>query len=182
MKRLLLAVCGVGALSLGASMLSAQNVKIGVSGGMLLPMSDYKTGDKAGFVFGADGTYWLTGNQIGIRLDASYSQTSEKSGITAHKTKMLGGMGELVYAFMTPADQVRPYVFGGVGLYNVKLSIGTADTSETKVGFGGGAGLALKVGTGSTRVFVQGRYMSVKVFDTTLPSLGITAGIRFGTK
>lgn len=176
----LLGVAGVGGLS------AQQGFRVGVGGGLLLPMGDYKDanvwGDKSGFLLGVDGTYWLTGDQIGIRLDASYSQTSEKSGVFPHKTKMLGGMGELVYAFMTPADQLRPYLFGGVGVYNVKASVTGADTSETKVGFGGGAGLALKVGTGSTRIFVEGRYMSVKVFDTTLPSIGIKAGVRFGTK
>jgi opacity protein-like surface antigen len=181
MKRLLLAVFAVASFA-GVGSLSAQGVRFGVGGGLLMPMGDYKTGDKAGLLVGADGTYWLSGDQIGIRLDASYSQTSEKSGVLAHKTKMIGGMGEVVYAFMTKADQIRPYLFGGIGLFNVKLSAGGADTSETKVGFGGGGGLAFKVGSGSTRIFVEGRYTSVKTFGTTLPFLGIKAGVRFGGK
>lgn len=179
MKRMVLAVLAVASLA-GAGSLAAQGVRFGVGGGLLLPTGDYKNGDKAGFLAGADGTYWLAGQQIGIRLDASYSQTSEKSGVLAHKTKMIGGLAEVVYAFMTPSDQVRPYVLGGVGLFNVKLSAGGADTSETKVAFGGGAGVAFKIGAGSTRLFVEGRYTSVKAFDTTLPFLGVKAGVRFG--
>ncbi len=179
MKRLLLSVFSVACL-VGVGSLSAQGVRFGVGGGLLMPMGDYKNGDKAGFLVGADGTYWLTGNQIGIRLDASYSQTSEKSGVLAHKTKMIGGMAEVVYAFMTQADQIRPYVLGGVGMFNIKLSASGGDTSTTKVGFGGGAGLAFKVGSGSTRLFVEGRYTSVSVFGTTLPFLGVKAGFRFG--
>lgn len=181
MKRVALSLVALIVMA-GAGSLSAQGARFGIGGGLLLPLSDYKTGDKAGFLVGADGTYWFTGNQAGIRIDASYSQTSEASGVIAHKTKMLGGMAELVYAFMTKADQVRPYVFGGVGLYNVKLSAGGSDTSQTKVGFGGGAGLAFKIGTGSTRLFVEGRYMTVKPFSVTLPSIGIKAGLRFGGK
>jgi opacity protein-like surface antigen len=181
MKRVALMLVGLISIA-GAGSLSAQGVRFGIGGGLLLPLSDYKTGDKSGFLVGADGTYWLTGSPVGIRIDASYSQTSEASGVPAHKTKMIGGMGELVYAFMKNADPVRPYVFGGVGLFNVKVSAGAADTSETKVGFGGGAGLAFKLGTGSTRVFVEGRYATVKVFNTTLPSIGIKAGLRFGGK
>jgi opacity protein-like surface antigen len=181
MKRLLLTGFAVACFA-GVGSLSAQGIRFGVGGGMLLPMGDYKTGDKAGLLAGVDGTYWLTGNQIGIRLDATYSQTSEKSGVVAHKTKMIGGMAEVVYAFMTPADQIRPYILGGVGLFNVKLSGAGGDTSTTKVGFGGGAGLAFKVGSGSTRVFVEGRYTSVSVFGTTLPFLGVKAGLRFGGK
>lgn len=179
MKRLLLALFAVACLA-GAGSLSAQGVRFGVGGGLLIPMGDYKTGDKAGLLVGADGTYWLTGDQIGIRLDATYSQTSEKSGVLAHKTKMIGGLAEVVYAFMKPTDNLRPYVMGGVGLFNVKLSAGGGDTSTTKVGFGGGAGLAFKVGTGSTRLFVEGRYTSVSVFGVTLPFLGVKAGFRFG--
>jgi opacity protein-like surface antigen len=181
MKRVALTLVALISIA-GAGSLSAQGVRFGIGGGLLLPLSDYKTGDKSGFLVGADGTYWFTGNQAGIRIDASYSQTSEASGVIAHKTKMIGGMAEVVYAFMKKADQVRPYVFGGVGLFNVKVSAGGADTSETKVGFGGGAGLAFKVGAGSTRLFVEGRYATVKAFDTTLPSIGIKAGIRFGGK
>jgi opacity protein-like surface antigen len=181
MKRVALSLVALISIA-GAGSLSAQGVRFGIGGGLLLPLSDYKTGDKSGFLVGADGTYWLTGGQVGIRIDASYSQTSEASGVLAHKTKMIGGMGELVYAFGTDKAQVRPYVLGGIGLFNVKVSAGGADTSETKVGFGGGAGLAFKVGTGSTRLFVEGRYTSVKAFATTLPFIGIKAGIRFGGK
>lgn len=181
MKRLLLAVFALACLA-GVGNLSAQGVRFGIGGGLLMPMSDYKNGDKSGFLAGVDGTYWLAGQQIGIRLDATYSQTSEKSGVPAHKTKMIGGMAEIVYAFMTPADQIRPYILGGVGMFNVKLSATGADTSVTKVGFGGGAGIAFKVGSGSTRIFVEGRYTSVKAFDVTLPFIGIKAGVRFGGK
>lgn len=181
MKRVALSLAALVAIA-GAGSLSAQGVRFGIGGGLLLPLSDYKTGDKSGFLVGADGTYWLTGGMAGIRIDASYSQTSEASGITPHKTKMIGGMAELVYAMGKNADPARPYVFGGVGLFNVKLSAGGADTSETKVGFGGGAGVAFKLGPSSTRLFVEGRYATVKVFDTTLPSIGIKAGVRFGGK
>jgi opacity protein-like surface antigen len=178
MKRMMLAVFALMCLA-GVGGLSAQAFRYGVSGGLLMPMGDYKDIDKAGYLVGVDGTYWLTGNQVGIRLDASYSTTSEKSGVPVHKTKMLGGMAEVVYAFMTPADPIRPYILGGAGLFNVKLSAGGADTSKTKFGFGGGAGLAFKLGAGTTRVFVEGRYTSVKVFDVTFPFLGVKAGIRF---
>jgi len=178
MKRMVLAVFAVMCLA-GVGSLSAQEFRYGVSGGLLMPMGDYKNIDKAGFLVGVDGTYWLTGNQVGIRLDASYTTTSEKSGVPAHKTKMLGGMAEVVYAFMTPADPVRPYILGGAGLFNIKLSASGGDTTETKFGFGGGAGLAFKLGSGTTRVFVEGRYSSVKAFGGTVPFLGVKAGVRF---
>ena len=56
----LLSVAGVGGLS-------AQDVRFGVGGGLVLPMGDYKDVDKLGWLVGADATYWLTGNAIGRR-------------------------------------------------------------------------------------------------------------------
>ncbi|HMA44100.1 MAG TPA: hypothetical protein VKO86_08795, partial [Gemmatimonadales bacterium] len=78
--------------------------------------------------------------------------------------------------------QVRPYILGGVGYYNVKISAGGVSASESKVGFGGGAGLAFKVGTGDTRLFVEGKFVSVSTSGNSTTFLPIRAGIRFGGK
>jgi len=44
---------------------------------------------------------------------------------------------DVVYAFGRTADQIRPYLVAGVGLYNYRLSTPRfTPTSETKVGFG----------------------------------------------
>lgn len=176
----LLSVAGVGGLS-------AQDVRFGVGGGLVLPMGDYKDVDKLGWLVGADATYWLTGNAIGIRLEGSYSQTKHKDFAGSPvdgNSKIMGGMADLVYAFGTQADQIRPYVLGGVGFFNVKVTVPSAsfDTSVTKVGFGGGAGIAFKVGTGGTRVFVEAKYMSVSTEGGSTNFLPIRAGIRFGGK
>ena len=183
MKRLLLAVVGVGMVAVAGSALAAQNIRFGVGGGLLLPLSDYKTNDKAGWVAGVDGTYWLTGQQIGIRVEGDYSQTSEASGVAAHKTKILGGTGNVVYALGKQADQMRPYVFGGIGIYNVKIDVtGFGSASTSKVGFGGGAGVAFKVGAGSTRLFVEGRFTSISTSGGSTSFIPIRAGLRFGGK
>lgn len=187
MKRTIVAVLAAGVLSAAGSALAAQNLRIGVGGGVLIPMSDYKDVDKMGWVAGADATYWLMGAPVGIRIEGDYSQTSHKDQLgvaIGGNTKIIGGMADVVYAFGTSALQLRPYILGGVGLYNVKVKASaggiTVDTSETKVGFGGGAGLALKIGTGSTRVFVEGKFVSVSTSGTSTTFLPIKAGIRFG--
>jgi opacity protein-like surface antigen len=182
MKRMVLAVFAVMCLA-GVGSLSAQTgVRFGIGGGLLMPMGDYNTVDKPGWVAGADVTYWLASAPVGIRLDGSYSQTSH-DGIDGN-SKIFGGMAELVYAVGTSADQIRPYVFGGVGFFNVKVTIPSAsvDTSVSKVGFGGGAGIAFKVGTGSTRFFVEGKFVSVSTEGGSTTFLPIKAGIRFGGK
>jgi opacity protein-like surface antigen len=180
MKRIVLAVFVVACLA-GVGSLSAQEgIRVGVGGGVLMPMGDYKTADKLGWLAGADVTYWLTSTPIGIRGDFQYSQTSHKSGVPGN-SKIIGGMAEIVYAFGAQADQIRPYILGGIGYYNVKVSItGFGDFSESKVGFGGGAGVAFKVGTGSTRVFVEGKFVNVSTSGSSTTFLPIRAGFRFG--
>ena len=96
MKRFGLALFAVMALCVVAVRpATAQNVRWGVGAGLLLPTSDYANSDKLGFTGGLGGTYYLPGG-LGIRVDASYGTTSEKSGIAAHTTKILGGMGTVI--------------------------------------------------------------------------------------
>jgi len=176
MRRTLLAVVAVGMLALvPASMLSAQGLRWGVGAGLLMPMGDYGDFDKTGFTVGGGGTYWLTGGQLGIRADLSYSSTSEKEGVLAHTTKLIGGLASVVYGLGASGAPARPYVMGGVGLYNVDGGGG----SETKVSFGAGAGVGFKLGTGGMRGFLETRFTSVST-DPSLTFLPIVVGVSFG--
>jgi len=90
-------------------------------------------------------------------------------------------MVDVVYAFGRTADRVRPYLVAGVGLYKWRLSApGFTPSSETKVGFGGGAGAAYRVGRGSTRVFLESKVTSITVNGVHLVSIPIRVGLRFG--
>lgn len=181
MKRTIFSVLAMLTLA-GVAGLSGQGVKVGVGGGLLMPLGDYKTADKVGWLAGGDVTYWLAGAPVGIRGDVQYSQTSHKGGIDGN-SKIIGGLAEVVYAFDTKGSQIRPYILGGVGYYNVKVSVtGFGSASESKVGFGGGAGLDFKVGTGSTLVFVEGKFVSVSTSGSSTTFLPIRAGVRFGGK
>jgi Outer membrane protein beta-barrel domain len=176
----LISIAGAGSLS------AQQGIRVGIGGGLVLPTGDYKTADKMGWLVGADATYWLMGAPVGIRVEGSYSQTSHKDqgGVAVDgNTKIIGGMGEVVYAFGTSKEQIRPYILGGIGIFNVKITSPSfgIDTSVTKVGFGGGAGIAFKLGTGGTRFFVEGKFVSVSTgggSNTTF--LPVRAGFRFG--
>src|SRR5260370_27402185 len=92
---------------------AASSIRIGVGAGLLLPLSDYKTADKLGWLAGADVTYWLTGGMIGLRAEGSYSQTSHQAPATTGNFKIFGGMADVVWAPRTSADAMRPYVLGG---------------------------------------------------------------------
>ena len=178
MKRfalLVLAVVGLTAIT-SPAMAQGGSLRYGVSAGLLMPMGDYGDFDKLGFIGGAGATYWLATGNVGIRGDLSYSQTSH-DGIDGN-TKILGGMASVVYALQPATAPARFLLTGGVGMYNVKESV--TDFSETKIGFGFGAAVAFKLGTGSTRAVVGTRFTSVSTSGSSTTFLPITVGLTFG--
>lgn len=180
MKRFGLTLLAVAALAVTArpamSQAAAGSLRYGVSAGVLLPMGDYGTADKMGFVGGAGATYWLAGPPIGIRGDLSYSQTSHDGA--PGNFKIIGGMASVVYALQPASAPARVMVSGGLGYYNVKES--ETSLSESKVGFGFGAAVAFKLGTGSTRLVLGTRYTSVSTSGSSTTFLPITVGLTFG--
>ena len=180
MKRLGLVMVAVALCAVAARPAMAQgSLRYGISGGVVLPMGDYNTADKMGFVGGVGATYWLAGQPIGIRGDLSYSQTSHDGGVSGN-SKIIGGMASVVYALNPATAPARILVSGGVGMYNVKLDFGGVSGSETKIGFGGGAAVAFKLGTGSTRLVVGTRFTSVSTSGSSISFLPITVGLTFG--
>jgi len=175
MKRFGLVLLAVLALVVAARPASAQNIRWGLGAGLLMPMGDYGDIDKMGYTAAFGGTYNLPSG-LGIRADLSYGTSSEKDGVTAHSTKLIGGMASLVYAF--GAAGARPYVTGGLGMHNIKID--ELGVSETKVAFGFGAGVTLPLGTGGNRLFVESRYTSVSTSGSPVTFLPIVVGISFG--
>lgn len=179
MKRVLLGVLAVGCLTVvAAPMASAQGIRWGVGAGLLMPMGELGDFDKMGFTGGIGGTYGMPGG-IGIRADVSYGSTSEKSGGTPHTTKIMGGMASLVYS-LGGAAGARPYLMGGLGMYNVKIEAGGASVDETKIAFAFGGGVSFPMGTGGSRLFAETRYTSVSTTGGSTTFLPIIVGISFG--
>jgi outer membrane protein with beta-barrel domain len=182
MKRFGLVMLVMALCVVAARPAMAQGVRYGVSAGVIMPMGDYNTADKLGFVGGAGATYWLAGQPIGIRGDLSYSQSSHdaSTGLNGH-TKIMGGMASVVYALNPASAPARIMLTAGLGFYNVKFDDATiGSTSESKIGFGGGAAVAFKLGTGSTRLVVGTRYTSVSTTGSSTTFLPITVGLTFG--
>jgi hypothetical protein len=185
MKRTLLAVVAVGILAMApASALSAQGIRWGVNAGVLMPMGDYNKVDRLGWIVGGGGTYWLTGGMLGVRADLAYGQTKHDSAgpcTCSGSTKIVGGMASLVYGLGSSAASARPFVTGGLGLYNVKIDVtGVGSASESKVAFAVGAGVMIKAGTGGMRIVIATRYTSVATSGSSTTFLPITVGLTFG--
>lgn len=179
MRRTLLTVVAVGMLAVvPAPTLSAQGLRWGVNAGLLMPMGDYNDIDKLGWIASGGATYWLTGGTLGVRGDVSYGQTKHDGADGS--TTIVGGMASLVYGFGPSTASARPFVTGGLGFYDVKIDVpGFGSGSESKIGFGIGAGVMFKMGTGGTRVVLATRFTSVTT-DPAWTFLPITVGLSFG--
>src|SRR5207244_3481855 len=82
------------------------------------PLSDYKDVDKVGWHATVNATFAIPLSPVGIRVDGLYGQTSHKDiGTTPvdGKTKLIGGLANVVYKIPVPAPMVKPYLLGGVG-------------------------------------------------------------------
>jgi hypothetical protein len=79
---------------------------------------------------------------------------------------------------MPASAPARPFLTGGLGYFNLKDS--NASQSVSKVGFGIGAGVALKMGTSNNRIVIATRYTSVSTEGGSTTFLSITVGITFG--
>lgn len=160
----------------GVALPAQAQVRFGVGGGLLMPMGDYGTADKMGFVAGAGIIIPVGTAPVGVRVEGSYSQTSH-DGIGG-KSKIMGGMASLIYSF-TGAGSVTPYVLAGLGYYNVKVDVtGFGSADESKVGFGGGGGIRFPMGSAS--LFAEARYMNISTTGGSTTFVPIIVGVSFG--
>jgi opacity protein-like surface antigen len=171
----------------GISRSAAQNVRLGVGGGLTAPQSDYKSVDKTGWHALVRADVAIPLSPVAVRVDGLYSQTSHQDingSPVDGNTKIIGGLASLVWKIPTAAPMVKPYVLAGGGMSNFKQTFpsspGTSQVSETK--FTWAAGLGLSVGVGPVHGFVEGRYMSVQTSGTPSRFVPVTVGLTFGSK
>lgn len=158
----------------GGSGATAQNVAVGLGGGVTLPLRDYHTTDNAGWHLLGKVDINVPESPIDVRVDAMYSQTSQKSPSTGN-TKLAGGTADLVWHIPTAAPGVKPFVVAGAGVYNYNPGGG----STTK--FTWAAGLGAAIGVGPIRGFAEARYVSIHLPGTALRFVPVTAGLSFGS-
>jgi hypothetical protein len=189
---------GVAALAVGmllsAPALRAQGVEFALGGGVGVPLSDFDDEAKLGWHGLAELSFVPEGWPVGIQIDGSYQQYSLEDGafpgFSDLKTRIIQGTGNVVFKFKSSDESTfRPYILGGVGLYNTKVT-GADDPGdvlgggETDFGINAGAGFDFKAG--GAGLFIEGRFHNVFTGDdaggdgTNLRFIPITLGIRFG--
>ena len=116
---------------------------------------------------------------VGIQIDGSYSRFSDETSFDI-SNQLIYGTANAVYRFQSSADtRIRPYLIGGVGVYNSKETGDDAlGGSSTKFGVNGGAGVDFKAG--GAGLFLEARFHNVFVTGPNVEFFPLNLGIRFG--
>lgn len=150
-----------------------EGIRFGVGGGITLPTGDYGTVDKAGWHVMGLIQLPISQSPIHLRFDAMYGSTSHKSGFGPGSTKLTGATADLLYHLGESRASVRPYVLGGLGIFDV-----SDGSSQSKFAFGLGGGILFGVGT--MHAFLEGRYISVQTSGSSLTFIPVSVGLMFG--
>jgi hypothetical protein len=174
---------------LSAPAVRAQGAEFALGGGIGVPLGEFDDGAKLGWHGLAALSFVPEGWPVGIQFDGSYQQfalddAAAPAGFSDLKTRFIMGTGNVVFKFKTSEESTfRPYILGGVGVYNSKLT-GQDDPSDilgggqTDFGINAGAGFDFKAG--GAGLFIEGRFHNVFTSGSNTRFIPITVGIRFG--
>jgi len=200
--RISAATFGVALMALvtATSPLVAQKTGIGfgASIGANLPNGEFADGAKTGLV--ANGFVGVGTGRFGLRGELFWSRSdldnpfirkvgnnvlpSEGLGTVTGNVNLVGAAANFVLPLMQSA--VRPYLIGGVGVYNRRVSQdvgGTIDEfqnlrdEQTDVGYNGGIGLS--IGGLGPSFFLEARYVSVATTPDRTKFIPVVLGFSF---
>jgi opacity protein-like surface antigen len=187
MKNLVRVVAMSVVVAASASAAQAQTgVSLGLGGGAAVPAGTMANGAKTGWGSEVVARVRPGASPFGLQLDGFYNRFGLEGGIDGN-SRLLGGTANAVLAFPIPGP-ARPYLVGGVGVYNGKTTITGQPSTESETKFGANAGAGLDVGIGkSAALFAEGRLHAIfkgAVDQTTLQDetaymVPLTLGLRW---
>lgn len=159
---------------------AAQGVEVSIGGGAALPQGLLNSGTNTGVHEVVAVSVAPATLPVSIRIDGMYSRLGLSGGVDGH-FGVFQGTANAVYRFpAAEATTIRPYVTGGLGVYNYQIIAKPEflENESTDLGINGGAGVDFVVG--ALAVFAEARYHSVFIPGENVELLPITVGIRFG--
>jgi opacity protein-like surface antigen len=160
----------------------AQGVKIGLGGGVTMPLGDFGDVFKTGFNGQASLGFQPASLPVGIQIDGNYMSNKVDADLDV-KSQIIGGSANAVYTFKTSeTSKLHPYIIAGAGAYNLKATGDDAGDagSVTKFGINGGAGFNFMAG--SVGAFVEGRFHDIMTEGSSTNLVNLNVGVRFGGK
>ena len=158
---------------------ASQPVRVGLSAGVAMPMSDWSDAVGTGFHLEGTGTKNLSSAPVFVRGEAAFTMFGSKeyanSGVKGSGSQ-LAGIVDLGWNFASTST-VKPYVLGGLGLHHLtyKISEGGISASDSKDELGLNLGGGMRFKMGGRVAFLEARYMSAG----DVKSLPIGFGVEF---
>ncbi len=179
-----LAVALAAPAALTAQVATTRQITFGASAGLSMPTGDLGESSDAGYTVAGHVFYRpATIQALRFRGDVSFDRWGVKNadeGADASR-RSFGFVANALYDFASSSESgIRPYVLGGLGLYNSKTSVEVAGVdvsgSATDVGIQVGGGLSFQLSGFST--FAEAKYVNV-FSDGSISWVPITFGVRF---
>jgi opacity protein-like surface antigen len=176
------------ALALGAQAAQAQaGISLGLGAGAVIPTGSMADAFSMGWTGQTSLRVKPAVSPLGFQVDASYSRLGLDSDLAEGNMRTISGTANAVFSFPSAAV-ARPYLLGGVGLYNMKATVGDVSGSDTKFGANAGAGFDLKLG--SAALYAEGRFHAIFKggFDSetgeeaTAYMIPLTVGLRWSLR
>jgi hypothetical protein len=181
MTRRLLAVLAAATLAAAPTALRAQgSTSILVSGGLSIPVGDLSDGANSGYNVNVGLNFGAPIIPVGARIEGGLNSFNLKGG--GGDVRMVSGTANAILN-LGPTS-AAPYLIGGLGIYNRRISstfagITSADTKNV-AGVNIGGGLRFPLGALST--FVEARYHAMLGNTneaTKFQFIPITFGVSF---
>ena len=176
--RALRLAAAAAALTVGAATAQAQSpVKLGIAGGVALPVSDLADSHELGY----NGTVTLGVNAplfpLGLRVDGMFNRMAGNDDALVGAPDLdVSSVNANVTYNLIPLPLAKVYLIGGAGYYTTKLR-DTGLDAEGDFGYNGGVGVRFGL---RTQLFVEGRYHRVNLDnDAKLEFVPVTFGVMF---
>lgn len=183
MMRNLAAALLVTALAIAASAAPASaQVELSIAGGPSLPLGDF--GDVVGTGFHGQASLRLSLPLLPVsaRVDGLFNQFPMEIGDA--DMRVLAGSVNAVLSL--PSVGITPYLIGGVGLYNSRLSGGDGtepalpeSDGDSTTDFGANIGAGVSVGLPGLSVFGEARLHNIFGDGGSTRFVPISVGLRF---
>ncbi len=161
-------------------------VQFGFAGGANFPTGSISNELKTGYSAGAN--LWIGAPLIpfAVRVEGMYDYWKYKPASGEGNFRDIRGTANAIFSFAP--GPVKPYITGGVGVYNLKASaetytvgavgVSSEGSSQTKFGLNAGGGVLL--GLAGFGVYAEATYHHVFTDGNALNMIPVVVGVRFG--
>jgi opacity protein-like surface antigen len=161
---------------------TARPMTFGISGGLTLPVGDIGDAVNSGFNAGAHLAFMPAMLPFGVRVEGQFNRFAYDETVASDANlQIISGTANAVFGVPAASSAFRPYVIGGLGVYNSKFTAETVlgDGSSSDTNFGLNAGAGIEFGLSGLSTFIEARFHSVFTEGNKTNFVPISFGIKF---